>query len=104
MAGSLETPKNVTVKAGENFFVKIGGTNQGSTGYHWEVVEDYPTENIRFVTKSWTPNNSKIGSEGIASFEFQAISPSTMEFKLEFVEEKPDSTVGDTLVVGVKII
>lgn len=104
MASSLETPSNVTVKAGENFFVKIHAPSQSSTGYHWEVVEDYPTENIRFVIKNWTPDNSDIGSEGVACFEFEAISASSMEFKLEFVQEAPNSTVSDTLAVGVKIV
>lgn len=102
MSSSLQTPKSVTVKAGQNFFVQIHtDEGQGSTGYHWEVVEDYPTKNLRLVVKKWTPDN---GNSGVASFEFEAISASTIEFKLEFVQEKPDSTVNDTLVVGVKII
>lgn len=104
MTNSLETPQNITVKSGDAFYVKINAESEGSTGDHWEVINDFYVNKIKFITKEWIPDNSAIGSSGIDSFEFKADDSSKGSFKLNFVKETPNSIVDGTLSVDVTVV
>jgi predicted secreted protein len=103
MNSVLITQKDMTVKAGEVFYIKIHATSEGSTGYHWDLLYNMP-KNVEFIKKTWTYDNpNSIGSPGVATFEFKAISPLSYTFYLLFAQVTPSRTIADTLSVNVTI-